>query len=167
MATIEEDSSAPISQDAHESETSTVAQTLTDINRNMGKMCQVLDGIWQQSQHSQDKRSPLQQSDVEEPRENGSRKRSRSGSPPMSDSSDEDENPDVRKSGKSRKTDRSTGRGKSEVEDDRMSVHVNDTPDNISDLYKMMPKSRIPVLLMKHSKVSVKSLRKSSLLVRM
>ena len=102
MATIEGDSSAPISQDTHESETSTVAQTLTDIKRNMGKTCQVLDAIWQQSQ---DKRSPLQQSDVEKPRENSSRKRSRSGSPPMSDSSDEDENPDVRKSGKSRKTD--------------------------------------------------------------
>ena len=51
----------------------------------------------------------LQQSDVEERRENGSRKRSRSGSPPMSDSSDEDENPDVRKSGKPRKTDHTTG----------------------------------------------------------
>ena len=97
----------------------------------MGKMCQLLDAIWQQSQ---DKRSPLQQSDVKEARENGSRKRSRSGSPPMSDSSNEDENPDVRKSGKSRKTDLTTGRGKSEVEDDRMSVHVNDTPDNISEL---------------------------------
>ena len=55
MATIEEASSAPISQDTHESEISTVAQTLTDINRNMGKMCQVLDAIWQQSQG---KRSP-------------------------------------------------------------------------------------------------------------
>ena len=55
MATIEKDSSAPISQDTHKSETSTVAQTLTDINRNMGKMCQVLDAIWQQSK---DKRSP-------------------------------------------------------------------------------------------------------------
>ena len=76
----------------------------------------------------------LQQSDVEEPRENGSRKRSRSGPPPISDSSNEDENPDVRKSGKLRKTDHTTGRGKSEVEDDRMSVHVNDTHDNISEL---------------------------------
>ena len=52
----------------------------------------------------------------------------------MSDSSDENKNPDVRKSGKSRKTDHTTFRGKSEVEDDRMSVHVNDTPDNISEL---------------------------------
>ena len=45
------------SPDTQQSETSQVVHTLAEINRNMNKMSNVLDDIWQQSQ---DKHSPLQ-----------------------------------------------------------------------------------------------------------
>ena len=74
------------SPDTQQSETSQVVHTSAEINRNMNKMSNVLDDIWQQSQ---DKHSPLQQSDVEEPRRS-TNKRSRSVSPSPSAYGDDD-----------------------------------------------------------------------------
>ena len=99
----------------------------------MGKMCHVLDAIWQQSQ---DKHSPLQQSDVEEPRRNRS-KRGRSGSPSPSDYAEDDDYPSGNERAKPGKTAQTTGRAISDVEDDCISINAGQLmqeQDNLSDL---------------------------------
>jgi hypothetical protein len=96
----------------------------------MNKMSNVLDDNWQQSQ---DKHSPLQQSDVEEPRRS-TNKRSRSVSPSPSAYGDDDNYQSDNGRAKSHKTAQTTGREISDVEDDCISVYANDDQDNISVL---------------------------------
>ncbi len=91
----------------------------------MNKMSNVLDDIWQQSQ---DKHSPLQQSDVEEPRRS-TNKRSRSVSPSPSAYGDDDNYQSDNGRAKSHKTAQTTGREISDVEDDCISVYANDGQD--------------------------------------
>ena len=120
------------------------------INANMGKMCHVLDAIWEQLQ---DKHSPPQQSGVEEPRRNSS-KRGRSVSPPRSDYGDDDDCPSGNERAKPGKTAPTTGCASSDVEDDCLSINAHDEQDNKSDLIHHPSQHQADTgLPMRHSKV--------------
>ena len=120
-------------QDKQKSDSPDLANTIVELNQTISHMGIMLGEIWQKSQ---DKDLPSQQPDVDESQQRRrGKKRSRSSSSHSEPSSSSEDDSQDENDGRNRKCQKTRHQPRETVEEDRVSVHVQDDDDNVSLLF--------------------------------
>ena len=119
-------------QDKQKSNSPDLANTLVELNQTISHMGMMLGDLWQKSQ---DKTLPSQQTAVDESQQRRKGKKRSRSSPSSSSSESSSASEDDRQNAndsRNKKHQKTRHQSSETVEDDRMSVHVQDDDDNVS-----------------------------------